>query len=100
MGDIVGRLAEIVGPARVAAGEDVSEDYAHDEALTAPPRRPRAVVHPTSTDEVARILALADAEGVPVTARGSGTGLSGACIAAPGGIVVSFEQMNQILEPA
>jgi glycolate oxidase len=98
MGDIVDRLVEIVGAARVATGDAVSEDYSHDEALTAEPRRPSAVVHPTSTDEVARILALADAEGVPVTARGSGTGLSGACIAADGGIVVSFEHMNRILE--
>ena len=35
---------------------------------------------------------------MPLTARGSGTGLSGACIPVDGGIVVSFERMNEILE--
>ena len=36
--------------------------------------------------------------GVPVTARGSGTGLSGAAIPVPDGILVAFDRMDQILE--
>jgi glycolate oxidase len=40
----------------------------------------------------------AAAEGVPITARGSGTGLSGACIPVDGGVVVSMERMNAIVE--
>ena len=98
MGDIAEALIDIVGLERVATGGAISEDYGHDEALTARAQLPEAVVHPTTTAEVAEIVALADARGIPVTARGSGTGLSGACIPAAGGIVVSFERMNQILE--
>ena len=40
------------------------------------------------------ILAAANELGIPVTARGAGTGLSGACVPRPDGIVVSFERMN------
>ena len=98
MGDIASQLVDVVGPDGVVTGEAISEDYGHDEALTASARLPDVVVHPTSTAHVARILALADAAGIAVTARGSGTGLSGACIPSRGGIVVSFERMNQILE--
>ena len=44
------------------------------------------------------MVALAAELGVPVTARGSGTGLSGACVPSPGGLLVSFERMAAILE--
>ena len=59
---------------------------------------PRAVVFPTSVEEVSRVLALAYAEGVPVVGRGSGTGLSGGAIAPEGGIQVAFTKMNHILD--
>jgi len=98
MSDIVESLTDVVGPDAVSSGDAVSDDYAHDEALTATARRPVAVVRPADTAEVTRIVALAAEAGVPLTARGSGTGLSGACIPAEGGIVVSFERMNRILE--
>ncbi len=60
--------------------------------------RPDAVVRPGSASEVAAIVALAGEHGIPVTARGSGTGLSGACTPVAGGIVISFERMNRVLE--
>ena len=59
---------------------------------------PEAVVLPSSTEQVSRVLALAYREGVPVAGRGSGTGLSGGAIAPPGGIQVVFTRMNHILE--
>ena len=46
---------------------------------------PEAVVFPTSTQEVSRVIKLAHKEGVPVVGRGTGTGLSGGAIAPPGG---------------
>src|ERR1700690_3685895 len=98
MSDIVEALTDVVGAAAISVGDAVSDDYAHDEALTATPQRPLAVVRPGSTAEVARVIELAAEAGVPLTARGSGTGLSGACIPSDGGIVVSFERMNEILE--
>src|SRR5919106_1229521 len=91
-------LTEVVGSEHVLTGDAIKDDYTHDEALTAAPQRPLAVVAPASTDEVAAVLRLADEHHVPVTARGAGTGMSGACIPRPDGIVVSFERMNRIVE--
>jgi glycolate oxidase len=96
--DLFDWLAEIVGPAHVLAGEAITDDYAHDEALGVEARMPAAVVVPADTAEVAGVVAAAAAHGVPLTARGSGTGLAGACTPVEGGVVVSFERMNRILE--
>jgi glycolate oxidase len=92
------RLATVVGPEHVRTGDAIKDDYGHDEALTAEPQRPLAVVSPASTDDVAAVVRLADEHRIPVTARGAGTGMSGGCIPRPDGIVVSFERMNRILE--
>ncbi|MBK9178020.1 MAG: FAD-binding oxidoreductase [Acidimicrobiales bacterium] len=91
-------LIDIVGDANVLTDGEIADDYTHDEALTAEHRAPAAVVKPASTAEVAAVLRVANELGVPVTARGSGTGLSGACVAAPGGLLLSLERMSSILE--
>ena len=98
MQDLTEPLVAIAGAANVDTGDDVNEDYGHDEALTVSARRPDMVVRPGSTAEVSAVLELADATGTAVTARGSGTGLSGACTPTEGGLVVPFERMNEILE--
>jgi glycolate oxidase len=91
-------VTEIVGAAHVLTGDAISDDYTHDEALTATAQRPLAVARPADTEQVAAILTWATQHGVPVTARGSGTGLSGACIPRADGLLVSFERMAEILE--
>jgi glycolate oxidase len=91
-------LAPIVGEGQLLTGDAIGDDYTHDEALTATPQRPLAVVRPADTDQVASILAWATEHEVPVTARGSGTGLSGACIPRADGLLISFERMTSILE--
>jgi glycolate oxidase len=96
--DVVAVLEEIVTPGRFATGDAIHDDYTHDEAITATAVRPDYLVRPVSADEVSQIIAVAAAHGLPVTARGSGTGLSGACVPCPGGIVVSFERMAAIVE--
>ncbi len=98
MADLAAALEEIVGTANVLTGDAIGEDFTHDESLTTPAERPAFVVRPSSTDEVARIVAVAREHRVPLTARGSGTGLSGACVPRADGILVSFEGMNRILE--
>lgn len=98
MTDVYERLVDRLGADQVLTGEGMSEDYGHDEALTAVHRLPDVVVRPRSTDDVVNVVGLAAELGVPLTARGSGTGLSGACIPRQGGIVVAFEQMNEIIE--
>ncbi len=91
-------LVDIVGAAQVDTGSAINADDTHDEALGALPGRPLAVVRPGSTAEVAEIVRAAAAHGVPLTPRGSGTGLSGASTPVDGGLVVSFERMDRILE--
>jgi glycolate oxidase len=97
MADLSG-LEEIVGAGHVLVGSDIVEEYTHDEALTAEPVVPLAVVRPADTDQVVGVVRWAAEHGVPVTARGSGTGLSGACIPRPDGVLLSFERMAEILE--
>jgi glycolate oxidase len=96
--DLYERLAEQLGSEQVLTGDAISDDYGHDEALTAAHRLPDVVVRPRRTDDVVAVVKLAAELGLPVTARGSGTGLSGACIPRQGGIVVSFEHMTEIVE--
>jgi glycolate oxidase len=98
MGDLVGELVDVVGRDHVLSGTEIHDDYFHDEALTATPVMPLAVVRPGCTSEVAGVLKVAGRSAVPVVARGSGTGLSGASVPRADGILVSFERMNRIVE--
>jgi glycolate oxidase len=98
MADIATLLAEVVGAEHVLDGANAAQDYGHDEALTASAITPAHVVRPGSAEQVASVLALATEHKIPVTARGSGTGLCGASIPRPDGILISFERMNAVLE--
>lgn len=96
--EISGALVAIVGADHVIAGDaPEAADYAHDESLTGEPQAPAFVVRPSNSAETSELLKLATAEGFPVTARGSGSGLAGAAVAPAGGVVISFERMNKIL---
>lgn len=95
MTDVMALLADATAPDRVRPG-GWNDDYSHDEALTSQWQRPLAVVIPVTTAEVSAILRIADEHRIPVTARGSGAGVSGAVIPQADGIVVSFEQMRRI----
>ncbi len=96
--ELLDALIKVVGDGPVATGDAIAEDDTHDEALTVAPVIPLAVVRPRSTTEVAEVLHRADEARVPVTARGSGTGLSGAAVPVEGGLVVAFDAMAEILE--
>src|SRR5512135_3641430 len=96
---ILERLRRIVGPADVLIDPERIEDYGHDEFSLPDIRRlPEAVVRPETRDEVAAILKLASGEHLPVTPRGGATGLCGGCVPSLGGIVLSLEKMNRIVE--
>jgi glycolate oxidase len=60
--------------------------------------RPLAVAFPLSTNEVSQVVRLCQRMGVPYTARGAGTGLSGGAIPARGGVLINLSRMNRILE--
>lgn len=91
-------LEQVVGPSHVLSAPDIPDDYSHDEALGVTPHAPDLVVQPSATQEVAQVLKLANDRGIAVTARGSGTGLSGGCVPSCGGIVLSLARMNRVLE--
>lgn len=98
MSDITARLAEIVGNHNLLTGDAIPEDYSHDEELSQPPQKPAYVAKPGTAEEVSKLLMAATEHSVPVTARGSGSGLSGAARPREGGMVISFERMNAVLE--
>ncbi|MDP4090737.1 MAG: FAD-linked oxidase C-terminal domain-containing protein [Bacillota bacterium] len=82
---------------RVFHGEAINEDYSHDEMGTVK-NMPEVVVAVNSTEEVSRIMKYAYESNIPVTPRGSGTGLVGAAVAIHGGIMIDLSKMNRILE--
>jgi glycolate oxidase len=98
MADLEARLFDVVGAQHVLVGDAIGDEYTHDEALTGVSVRPRAVVRAGSVDDVVSVLRICDELGVPVTARGAGTGLSGACVPRADGIVLALERMNRIVE--
>jgi glycolate oxidase len=98
MSQLLDELRKVVGETNVVAGDAIHADYTHDETLKAEPVVPLVLVLPGSTDEVAEVLKLANAYSVPVIARGSGTGLSGAAIPLDNGILLAFERMKRIVE--
>ena len=59
---------------------------------------PELVLFPKTTEDVAGVVKLAAAHGVPIVTRGSGTGLSGGSLPVTGGLVLCLTQMDRILE--
>jgi glycolate oxidase subunit GlcD len=90
LGDIVGRERVITDPDRLLVYES--------DGLTAYRVLPRAVVLPSSTEEVAAVVRLLHGEGISVVPRGAGTGLSGGALPNSEGVVVGTARMNRILE--
>lgn len=90
-------IIEIVGSEHVFSGEDLPEKYTHDETedLTA---YPEVIVRPDSTEQLSRLLKLCNINYIPVTPRGAGTGLSGGALAVCGGLMISMERFNKIIE--
>jgi glycolate oxidase len=97
---VIAALARIVGEGNVLAGPqhaEMLEPYTHDETVGLA-ADPEVVVLVTSAQQVSDIMRLAQAARVPVTPRGAGYGLSGGAVPVCGGIVLSLERMNRILE--
>lgn len=72
-------------------------DYGHDytEDLSFPPD---LIIIPKSVEEISKLMRWCNEKRVPVTVRGAGSGLSGAALAVDGGICLSMEKFNHILE--
>src|SRR5437879_10626346 len=90
-------LETIVGPGAVLSDPEELLVYESD-GLTLFRALADFVVFPTSAEHVAAVVRLANRAELPFVARGAGTGLSGGCLPAEGGIVLSMMRMNRVLE--
>jgi len=88
---------KIVGAGYVFVDEEILNSYAHDETEHLH-FLPDVVIKPRTPEEVSAILKLCNRYKIPVTPRGAGTGLSGAALPHLGGVLLSMERFNSILE--
>jgi glycolate oxidase subunit GlcD len=99
MQPLIAALAELLDGASVRTPTPAQlQDSTEIRGIAA---RADAWVMPSSTAEVARVLAWCNEHGVAVTARGGGTGFAGGAVPLDGGVVLSLERMNRVraLEP-
>jgi len=90
-------LILICGASNVLFKQEDKEVYGSDETEDFH-FMPAVVVKPISADEISKIMKLANREKISVTPRGAGTGLSGGALPIFGGIVLSTERLNKIIE--
>src|SRR5438874_10458189 len=93
---VASKLRKMFGRGAVLDRPEDLMPYEYDGSLAR--GAPNYVVFPQTTQHVSEIVKLASREGVPIVARGAGTGLSGGSIARSGGIILAFARMNRILE--
>ncbi|HEX8502773.1 MAG TPA: FAD-linked oxidase C-terminal domain-containing protein [Pyrinomonadaceae bacterium] len=97
MDTLVKNLRSLLGPGQVISEPEELLVYECD-GLTHYRHRPRAVVFPVSTEEVAAVMRLLSGAGVAVVPRGAGTGLSGGALAVGGGVCVELSRMRRVLK--
>ncbi|MCP8304049.1 MAG: FAD-binding oxidoreductase [archaeon] len=100
--NLIKELKNICGSKYVITDKDQMLGYRTDETIEAEKMLrvpfPDAVVKPRFVEEISEVLKLSNKKRIPVTPRGGGTGLSGGVIPVYGGIVLSMENMNKIIE--
>lgn len=82
---------------KVYSGEDISEDFFHDEMPIYGQGIPDVVVDVENTEEVSKVVKICYDNNIPITPRGAGTGLTGAAVAMDGGVIINLEKFNKIL---
>lgn len=93
----VDQLRTIIGSEHVYVDAETLDYFSHDETENLK-FLPEVVVKPRTSEEISAILKLCNAALLPVTPRGAGTGLSGGALPHLGGVLLSTERLNQILE--
>jgi glycolate oxidase len=97
--DIVEDLKRICGDAFVYFDDAKTlEKYARDKVPEQYGHMPEVVVLPKTAQEIAEMVKLANREMIPITPRAAGSGLSGGAVPVYGGILLSVERMNKIIE--
>lgn len=94
--EMIEKLKEIL-PGRVYVGDEINDDYVHDEMAFYGKYMPDAVVEVKTTEEVSKVCKLCYENDVPIVPRGAGTGLCAGCVAVAGGVVIDTQKMNRIL---
>jgi len=94
---IIGEFRNITGAEHVYLDEESLNKYGHDETENLL-FLPEIVIKPRTAEEISRIMIICNREKIPVTPRGAGTGLSGGALPHLGGVLLSTERMNSILE--
>lgn len=87
---------KIVGNEYVMADEETLHHYGHDETEHLL-FLPEVVLKPRTAEEISEIMKICNRDGLPVTPRGGGTGLSGGALPHLGGVLISMERFNTIL---
>jgi len=90
------RLARIIGDEAVRDDAETLAVHSRDKWFASV--LPDVAVFPTTTEMVSAVLEFANAEGIPVTARGAGVGYVGGCVPSQRGIALSLMRMDQIKE--
>jgi glycolate oxidase len=93
---LLSELEAIVGRDYVRTADDVRDTYGADALKRGHPAD--AVVFPDGAGDVAAIVRLCAESRVPIVPRGAGTGYTGGAVPVRGGVVISLERMNRILE--
>lgn len=88
---------KICGEENVLTNVDQMADYAHDQTESLH-FLPEAVLKPRTAEQISEVLKICNRDLIPVTPRGAGTGLSGGALPQLGGVLISTEKMNAILE--
>lgn len=88
---------KLVGEQYIFVDEEALNNYAHDETEDLH-FLPDVVIKPSNTEEISAILKICNQYKIPVTPRGAGTGLSGGALPHLGGILLSIERLNKIVE--
>ena len=97
MDDLIARLKEVLGPKGWREGDDIGEVYRVDEGRMRV-GDPALVMCPTTTEEVAGVLALCNRAGRAVVAQGGMTGLVDAAVPGEGELVLTLERMRKVVE--
>ena len=95
--DFLAKIIEIVGAENVLTEAEHLEKYARDETEDLV-YYPEAVVRPNTSNQISDLMRLCNTYKIPVTPRGAGTGLSGGALPVKGGLVISMERFNSIIE--
>ena len=95
--EILSQIVAIVGQDAVLVDRELTRAYAKDETEDLE-YFPEVVVKPQTAAQISALLKLCNQHVIPVTPRGGGTGLSGAALPVHGGLLISMEKFNQILE--